>query len=61
MISTVASMISTPTSEDNTRMYRVIYMAPERVCVPTPRGQSVVPCLSHQKDRVKPQQIYVLL
>ena len=29
--------------------------------VHTPRGQSVVPCLSHQKKRVKPQQINVVM
>ena len=61
MICTVASIIFTLTSEDNTRMYGVIYMVLESVCVPTLRGQSVVPCMSHQKDRVKPQQINVVM
>ena len=42
-------------------IYTVASMIFTLTSEPTPRGQSVVPCMSHQKDRVKPQQINVVM
>ena len=61
MICYLDTMITTVPSKVQITMYCMIYMIYRGFFVHTSRGQSVVPCLSHQKKRVKPQQINVVM